>query len=309
MDDSSLILESVRERDIDLLFLEEWNVNKEFCEWFIKTMCGRVIGISLNKAFHSIAADNLGETDIFLSYCEKDTESIILVENKIDAIAQVEQGSRYRKRASNLMSSGKYSCVNTCIIAPKEYLKRDKEAQEYEYQISYEKLIDWFSNFNDARNKYKALILKYAVEQERRGYTVKADPHVTKFWHDYWEQLKLKIPHIYMKEPYGIPAGSDWPSIAFEWMPNKWILRHKLAMGVIDLETKLNDEEAKKVINKCSDIGFSIYKTGKSISLRLNVKQMDRNTSIFSQYEMFESAINALKIFDNSKDEILSGIK
>jgi len=303
-----LIIESVRERDIDLLFLEEWNVNRHFCEWFINTMCGRVVKCSKNQAYHSIVADNLGETDLFLTYAENNHESIILLENKVDAIAQDKQGARYKKRANNLLSSGKYSSVNTCIIAPENYLKRDSEVQNYEYQISYEQVMEWFNRFIDSRSQYKAMLLKCAIEQERRGYIAKADTQVTMFWHDYWEQLRSKIPSAYMKEPFSIPSGSDWPVISFDWMPNNWILRHKLAMGVIDLETRLDEEVAKKILISIANTKIFIVKTGKSISLRLKIESLDRNKLLISQSNKLESAINALRIFESIGNDIIKEI-
>lgn len=210
-----LILESVRERDIDLLFLEEWNTNIEFVRWFVKETTFSDININNSIGYHSVSSDNLGETDLFLEYAQGNELFCILLENKIDALAQDNQGSRYRKRAKNLEGKG-YQKVQTCIIAPDRYLMTNAEVKEYEFKNSYEKISQWLDCQNNDRSKYRSMILKLAIDQERRGYTAKADATVTKFWHDYWEVLKGELPFAYMKEPYNIPEGSDWPVISFD---------------------------------------------------------------------------------------------
>lgn len=303
----TLILESVRERDIDLLFLEEWNVNIEFAKWFVKKVLSLNIEIEKTEGLHSIIQDNLGETDLFLCYYENKVESVLLLENKIDALAQDEQGNRYSKRSKILINSGKYKNVNTCILAPLHYLANNEEVKYYEYKISYEDIRDYLASYSNSRLKYKANVIELAIEQERRGYTANPDPIVTQFWHDYWDNIKTRVPSIYMKEPYSIPEGSDWPILSFDWMPFKWVMRHKLTVGNIDLETRLNEKDIDELKKQLVGSKFSIVKTGKSYSIRAKVLPMDRHKPLLTQYKEFESTVSTLESFDkNSKLFILN---
>lgn len=302
MKSENLILESVRERDIDLLFLEEWNTNPSFSEWFLNKMLNECNKYKKVVGFHSVVQDNLGKTDLYLEYQETTGNSVVLLENKINALAQDQQGIRYGKRAQNLRLSKNYKRVSTCIIAPSNYLKGNLESANYDFQITYEDMYDYFNNFTDNRSRYKAMVVRLAIEQERRGYSIKPDSEVTQFWHEYWEQIRIQIPNLYMKEPTLIPEGSDWPVLSFDWMPEKWIMRHKLAAGCIDLETKLSKDAINEVFSNIKNESILVVNTGKSYSFRIKVEVMNRHKSLISQNNEFISAVKALKLFDNLGD-------
>ena len=93
MDYNYIPVESVQERDVDLLIIEELNVNLEFCDWFANQL-GLEKPSSKIKAFRSISDYGLGETDILISYQTKEKTKFILVENKIDASFQDNYGEK-----------------------------------------------------------------------------------------------------------------------------------------------------------------------------------------------------------------------
>ncbi len=300
-----IILESVRERDIDLLILEEWNVNKGFCEWLVNKIVRWPFEIVVAKAYHSVMQDNLGETDLFLEFETGDGKYAILIENKIDAIAQDQQGTRYRMRAANLKNKSLYKETYTCITAANHYLETNSEVREYQYSVSYEQILDWYASMGDPRSEYKAMVLRLAIDQERRGYFAKEDIQVTKFWHEYWEMLCERRPDVYMREPINIPEGSDWPVLSFTWMPAKWKLRHKWAKSVLDMETDLQEAEVWEILQKTRDEAMNISRTGKSISISIKVKKVDRKQPFNEQMEAMETALAALEKFSSLKDVIL----
>lgn len=86
---------SVTERDIDLLLLEELNVSEVFCRWFYNRVTGRRDTPRCEGAWHSVSDAQLGESDLIAIY---DNGVVVMLENKIDAAAQPEQGARYRRR-------------------------------------------------------------------------------------------------------------------------------------------------------------------------------------------------------------------
>ncbi len=89
-------IEAVSERDIDLLLLEEFNVSADFPRWFYQ-LCNPQAKNSTFcvGAWHSVTEPDLGESDLIAMYSDSHA---ILIENKIDAVAQPNQAKRYHLR-------------------------------------------------------------------------------------------------------------------------------------------------------------------------------------------------------------------
>lgn len=289
-------IESVLERDTDLLILEEWSVNSEFAHWLLEQFSVTQKFFSFD-GWHSVTDPQYGESDLLLVAKNASTKIAVLLENKIDAIAQEEQSKRYFLRAEKLQQELDLTSTVVGIIAPEHYLQNNQEAENYPYQISYESVAEWFAARAGVRDLYRAAVLRSAIEKERRGYRPVKDEQVSQFWHDYWEYLQKTIPEVEMKEPNIVPAGSDWPELKFAWFPAKWKLIHKLSRGVLDLETDLSSEAAAGLEKKLLDKGFLIVRTGKSFSIRLNVAVLDRNTPLAEQQDVLERCVCGIKQF------------
>ena len=291
-------IESVLERDTDLLILEEWNVNIEFAHWLLEQL-SITQKFSSFDGWHSVTDPQYGETDLLLVAENASTKIAVLLENKIDAIAQAEQSKRYFLRAEKLKQELGLTDAFVGIIAPENYLRNNQEAQNYPFRISYESAAEWFSSKAGVRDLYRAAVLRSAIEKERRGYRPIKDEQVSRFWHDYWKCLQRDIPEVRMKEPDIVPSASDWPELYFSWFPAKWKLVHKLSRGVLDLETKLSPAEAELLQKSLAETEFSIAQTGKSFSIRLNVVPLDRNVPLEKQHDELELCVVGIKKFKN----------
>ena len=289
-------IECVLERDTDLLFLEEWSVNEKFAGWMLEQF-GITEKFFRFDGFHSVTDPQYGESDLLLIAENESNKIALLLENKIDAVAQEEQAARYFLRAEKIRQELQLSCSEVGIIAPENYLLNNSEAANYPHCVSYESAAQWFASQNDLRSQYRAAVLLAAVEKERRGYRPVKDEQVSQFWHDYWEYLQKTIPEVEMKEPNIVPVGSDWPELKFAWFPAKWKLIHKLSRGVLDLGTDLSSEAAEELEKKLLDKGFLIVRTEKSYSIRLNVAVLDRNTPLAEQQDVLERCICGIKQF------------
>ena len=182
-------IESVLERDTDLLILEEWSVNSEFAHWLLEQFSVTQKFFSFD-GWHSVTDPQYGESDLLLVAKNASTKIAVLLENKIDAIAQEEQSKRYFLRAEKLKQELDLTSTVVGIIAPEHYLQNNQEAQNYPFQISYESIAEWFSAQAGVRDLYRAAVLKSAIEKERRGYRPVKDEQVSRFWHDYWKYLQ-----------------------------------------------------------------------------------------------------------------------
>ena len=70
MQETILPIESIQERDVDLILLEEFCTDNTFCDWFVRELNLPKFSSS-NGAWRSITDYGLGETDILFSYNSK----------------------------------------------------------------------------------------------------------------------------------------------------------------------------------------------------------------------------------------------
>jgi len=305
MSKKDCILEAVRERDIDMLLLEEWNVNPEFNAWFIHTITGHSPVILSAKGWHSTYDEGHGETDLRFEVQTEDHRYLFLVEDKIDAEAQENQGHRYKKRADYHNDTNAYSMVKTCIVAPEHYLNNNAEVKEYDHSISYEDICAFFREYTNNRMDYKAHVFQSAINQERRGYQAIRDDVVTNFMRSYWLYIKNNYAGLIMKEPTIVPSRSDWPVLKLVWLPEKWKIRHKLSNGSLDLETTIRSESVDDLITSLAQHAVTVVKTGKSISIRIAVPKIVKTDDFNSQISLLDEACKKIQIFTDIKEILL----
>lgn len=299
----------VTERDIDLLILEELNVSEDFSSWFYSVIAGMKDAPKITGAWHSITDSVLGESDIVAIY---ENKTAILIENKIDAVAQPEQGARYKLRGSKGIKEKHWDKFVTCMIAPHLYLEKEKDSKVYDVVLSYECISDWFllKSKSDKRSYYKSYIINEAIEQNRRGYTIIPDEKVTDFWAKYWILSINEYPDLEMKKPSVKPANADWPTFQPAFFRKFLTVIHKLERGYVDLQIQGASEKESKLFEYYSESEVDVVRTGKSVSLRFNVVPIDRFSSFESQehivIESLSKARKLLKIANDFSNENLT---
>ena len=293
-------IECVAERDIDLLFLEELHVSASFRSWLIGQafeldVCyGQFLG-----AWHSVNHPTLGESDLVVLFADSAANLIaLLIENKIDAIAQPEQGTRYRLRGRVGVDDGSWKSFRTLMTAPQAYLTGTTDAAEYDARLSYEQIRDWFrqSDAADHRSAFRARMLEEAIDQNRRGY--RSTPHaaVTKFWSDYWQLACAEFPELRMNKPGMITAGSDWPDFRNKELGRGRIIVHKLARGAVDLQIASAGDAVEEITSRYRTLltdGLDVVRAGQSASFRLQVPVVDRFAEFSSQVEAVRAGLSA----------------
>ena len=228
---------------------------------------------------------------------EKDNHRVgILIEDKIDAIAMDLQPERYVERGEKGIRDNLYDEYRILIIAPKKYLESNTQVSKYPNQISYEELLDLMKD-----DIYANTLLNKAIEEKENGYTVIEDEMVTEFWKRYYAFIKENYPKIKINEIDG-PRGARavWPEL-FTNNPKVKIM-HKSDRGFMDL-TFSNMGEHIDIFNKyvSEDIinKYEIVRTGKSLSIRINVPVLDFKNE-FDDYieEMHECMKSASELYD-----------
>ena len=273
-------IEKVYERDIDLLMAQSFINDLLFKDIFLNLL--NLKDYKLISVEHSYS-DNDGESDLTV-ILEKDNHKIgLLIEDKIDAIAMPNQYKRYNNRGSKGIQNNLYDKYYIFMIAPQDYLTNNLEAQKYPYKISYEQLQSYFKD----NNSYGYKLLESALIRKKKGYSVIEDKEVTEFWKNYYKYVKENYPKLKM---YGVkgPRGANaiWPAFL---TPIKGIkIQHKSNMGNLDLEfTRIGNlyYEFGNIVNNSLDEDMSIVRTGKSLSIRLEIPIVDFKKDFYDQID------------------------
>jgi hypothetical protein len=271
----------VAERDIDLLLLEELNVNPAFSSWLFRhTNREPVEAPFCNGAWHSVTHPQLGESDLVVMY---ENGFAILIENKVDAPAQPDQATRYKKRGERGQLEGSWKSFVTCIVAPERYLKGNSEAQNYDVCVSYEEIRDLFEREKSQRSRFRAYILGEAIAQNRRGYSPVADDDVTQFWLSYWQIANEQFPALELPRPGIKPANADWPDFRPKELGKELNIVHKMAQGCVDLQVRGAAERLDEIRSLLNDPSLEVVAAGKSGAVRIVVAPVDRFGSFDAQ--------------------------
>ena len=279
---------SVAERDIDLLVLEELSVCDEFREWLATRVFGETVFRAHLGAWHSVVHSQYGESDLIYLFSETEGKrNAVLIENKVDAPPQPQQGDRYRIRGESGQKEGYWDRFKTCLIAPEKYLTSAKQTQTYDVTISYEEFLAYFLSRRTRNERfiYKAKIIQEAIEQNRRGYQPELSKEMTDFVDNYYLIASENYQSLGMQESKPRPAGSTWVMFYPTSFPKNVALAHQMMAGYVkaffyggakDFET------IKEQYSSSLPLGASIDLAGKSVAISLEVPVLDPLQSPFS---------------------------
>ena len=285
-----LPIESIRERDIDLILLEELTCNEAFCSWLINESSlpnfDKLIGV-----WRSISDFGLGETDLLMDYLSTAKKRIfLLIENKMDATFQQDQEKRYGERAKQYVQNGSCDECYTLLVAPENYCSNQNEFKGY---LTYEMLSHWFSDLDESRATFKAKLINIGIEKLRRGYQPINSDIVQEFWNCYWELVNNNYRHFNMKKPNVIPHNSDWPILHDK--KNKQIsFIHKWGQGHADLTIKSTSENLANKIRSILPEGGTLIQHKSSFSIRKVVSIIHRNRPFHEQLNEIQEGLTEL---------------
>lgn len=284
-------LASIAERDIDLLLLEEFNASEAFLKWF----CSQV-GVpeaELMRAWHSVA-NAFGESDLVLTVQSNGKIVGILIENKIDAPEQKEQGTRYRSRGDQYVKEGLMQSYVTVMCAPETYISSLPESSGYDRYLHYEKICDWFNQFEDRRSKWRSYVIESAATQAKRGYKMVVNQKKTEFHRKYWEYLRSKYPYMIMAEPTNRGNMSNWIIIRVGGFPKGVHLHHKFTPRTVELGfVGRSAEELHAKRDRWDNGQIYLQQKGKTAALVRNVPFIDLTIDFSSQLDAVDEALQA----------------
>ncbi|MCX2743342.1 PD-(D/E)XK nuclease family protein [Mangrovivirga sp. M17] len=294
MENTIIPVESIRERDVDLILLEELYADNSFCEWFVAQLSLPTL-TSVNGAWRSISDFGLGETDVLFSYNSNDKKIFVLIENKLDTTFQNEQFDRYQKRATKYLEQKDCHEIFTVLIAPELYCENQNEFEDY---LTYESIAGRLEFTGSKRNLFKSKLIQIATEKLRRGYQPVNSIPVQKFWLSYYQYLQKNHPSLTMKKPGIVPFNSDWPMLYDDRLKNI-VFCHKLAQGNVEATFKGYPLETEIKLKNAIPDWSQFKKHSKSFSMRVFSGKIDRTKNFENQIEHVENGLHNVERMRN----------
>lgn len=278
--------DTVSERDMGLLFLEELSVNERFLNLFLKEIEHaekiNLSGYQICSAEVSYFDPELGESDLTILLAKENHRIALLIENKISAPSQPRQYERYNERGSKAVQQGQYELFFVFLIAPKDYITGNASASKYPYRVTYEACRDLFLDRNDARSQLKAQQITQAIRQVHKPYTKIVDSASTHFWDQYVAYMYTHYPEICLRSNVRTKSkNGDWPTYWTALDMKQVYIHHKMNMKGVDysyIDLTFNnlaehrvqlEALLKNMLGENYDPRFSVQKAGKSAVLRL----------------------------------------
>ena len=225
-----IVFENVLERDFDFLIMNRFaKEDVPFMMLFLNKTGLDLEKLSIDKISHSVMTND-GETDVEIILKTGETKVGLLIEDKIDAVAQPEQSSRYKIRADRAVVEGKYSSYYIFIVAPLKYLDGNKEASKYEYRVSYEEILAV------TKDAFEKAIVEKALDESKHGYVPVEDRNVTEFWNHIYDYVEEHFPDTFRIHGIkGESRGANAQWIRINSAPGTTI-QIKADRGYVDLE-------------------------------------------------------------------------
>lgn len=281
-------LSSVAERDIDLLLMEEFHVSDEFVSWFAEQV--EEGSATPDGAWHSLS-DTDGETDLLLRVrCGRERIGI-LIENKVAAPEQDAQAERYHLRGIRSREAGKFDRYVTVMCAPSRYLSGISETSVYQFRVAYEAIADWFARRPDKRSQWRCEIMREAIEQGRRGYTMAVNEANSRFHHEYWSHLTRKHPKLLMAKPGNKGSKSSWIIMKGSSFPKGVKLHHKIDQRTVELGFESTSIDDIFAIQPVWPDEIRVMQKGKTASLVMDAPHIEMSGSLTDQLGALEEAL------------------
>ncbi len=268
----------VSESDIDWLVCVELNANSAFRGWMVSKILPGASLIQHDRAWRSVS-NALGETDLLWRFTTADgNRHLVLIENKIGAVAQPEQYLRYLLRGEDYRLESLCSSFSVALLAPERY--RSEDSVSYSIRISYEEVREWLRACGDERSSYLALLFDAAIN--KLGSLAPVDGEVSRFQELVWQLARREFPELHVPDPRGVSATQHWVYMrypAFTLIYKMYKTSGKFGDCVVDLELagRASEVDALRVkyMQHLTGSNVSVQQTGKSAAFRIQVPPIE----------------------------------
>lgn len=303
----------ITERDMDLIFLEEFASSEEFCRIFFNKI--GIEDFEIAKVEHSVhqigegvnvkeagSDTSRGESDMSIIYTSNGQRRGLLIEDKINACAQPNQRIRYDNRGRLSIANNEYEAFDVFMVAPAEYLG-SPAATDYENKVSYEEILQYFEAKSDARAAFKAAMLTKAISKGHSTYIPIPSEKVMGFYDSYIDYVKKFYPSYQIITSKGADHGSKSSWIVFATFNERIKIKHK-TRGAIDLLIRIEkgqrysiSDQMRELLRETKDFDASIIEFERELCLRVPVESLDRNCSVYEQMPIMDYCMKTIGNF------------
>ncbi len=290
---TTLTFESIQERDIDLLLMRQFACeNKSFIKLFLHSAGIEGLEYKVTSVSHSVMTTD-GESDIEVILAVGQKHVAILIEDKIDAIAQPEQAKRYQIRASKAKKQGLYDEFHIFIVAPQKYLAGNKEAGLYKNKLPYEEIRETLDS------EFDKALLERALDEAKHGYIPIEDKAVTRFWNALYDYIDKQYPDTFsVQGKKGDSRGTNAVWISFN-CGQGIVAVLKTDKEYVDLEIPQYADrfvEFSKKNQKLLDEKRLIVRVAThSLAVRKYIGKIDFSKDFYEQLEVIDDALIKVK--------------
>ena len=269
---------AVYEHDMDVLFMQGMLSDNGFLALFLNKTDWRDTKLKAVHAELSNTEMNLGETDITVILDDGLDKYALLIEDKIDAIAQPEQHQRYVKRGDKAVKNGVYKDYKVFIVCPEKYYSSNDEAKKYEYYVSYEECAEYFEGKTDVMSNLRYQEIMQALEKAKRTSNVTIVDEANAFFRQYCEYQREHFPSLDIRTKE--TSNGYWVDYRTCFPYESIVLVHKMPNGCVDLTFDKSKEKLPILENICGWFNahalpeLCAQPAGKSTVLRINVPKL-----------------------------------
>lgn len=303
----------ITERDMDLLFLEEFTASKTFANLFFSQI--GVNDYQIEKVIHSQhltgerivvaeagAETSRGESDMTILYRHEGSLHALLIEDKINACAQPNQYQRYVYRGNNAIKCNEYTSYHIFLVAPEQYIGSCL-ASDYPLTVSYEEILQYFQSQDTERAAFKASLLVKAINKERFSYVIQIPSQkVMDFYDSYIDYVTNNNKVFHIETSKGAQHGSKSSWIVFSTKYPNIKIKHKTRSSV-DMLIKMGQDETKRqeaisqletILSEIHETPASLLEFSQELCVRINVPSLDRSCSVYEQIESMNKCMSAI---------------
>ena len=266
---------TVRERDMDLLFLETIGSNINFANMIVNHTKWAGKQFEVKSVELSRIDAELGESDITVIIACEGITCAILIEDKIDAIAMPNQHGRYLARGKRGIANKEYNDFDVLMICPKKYYTNNDEAKLYDHHLFYEECAEYFRCNGDSSitNRIRSAQVQAALNKAKKPSSVNLNEAANSFLIQYIAYQKGKYPQLNLRSKEN--TNGWWGDYATNF--GKSHIYHKMIDGFVDLTFPNASEQLDSVtiiaewLRRHGMKNVIAVQTGKSASLRIEV--------------------------------------
>ncbi len=291
---------TVRERDMDLLFLQAISSDRDFVKLVVEKTKWAGQAFEIETVALSRTEADLGEYDITVVITIGNEKYGILIEDKIDAIAMPDQHGRYLKRGKKAVKAGLYQDFDCMILCPEKYYRSNEEARRYEHSIFYEELERYFHSQEDPVSQVRMLQIQAAIQRAKKPPSVNLNEAANAFFRNYREYQQAHYPQLSIRTK---ETSNGW-WVHYKTHYGQAFIYHKMQEGYVDLTFPRSADQMDAAAHLAEWLrahgisGVAAVETGKSAALRilvppLRVKKPFAETPVNDMEKCFQ-AIAAL---------------